>query len=827
VKNILYFIVYLSFFLSSNLFSQFNVNQHPDDIYWSDKFANPGLFNRARVVTNYNSNTLLFAGHFFELPNDSSQGLNSYLLAFWNGTSWKIEGPGRIADFNGEAVSSICVIGTDIYIGGNFTTLSSEPIAYLARWDGNQWSEVGGGVNGPVHSLATDGSFNLYVGGNFNKVGDKTAYNIAKWNGSTWSALEDQGGLTNGVNGTVSAIAVGNNGIYVGGGFSVAGGTNAKFAAKYTSTGSWEDIGISWLYGGVLSIAVTSEDVYLGGAFTEFNGAPGNGIVKSDGSGGWVALGNGSTDGVYKVMASAGGTIYALGDFSADAGSAANRIAMWNGSSWEALGDEPFQTGDAVDFTISEPNTIYTTKFAFQNPNYVYGNGIYKWDGSEWSGLGQGIGDYWTTVDYVRTLEWYDSKLVAGGYFLNAGDKYITSLAQFDGDSWSDVGGNSTTANFNVLDMMVKDGKLFAAGTFLNMGGVDANNIAVWNGSTWSNLGLGVDNYIQAMHSMGDDIYVTGPFFNAGGSPAVGYARWDGASWHPLGSGGPSSYALANIGNDLFAGGRFSYLNEGGYLGNIARWDGTTWNEMNSGVSGPGFSQIATVRALAVSGNNLIVGGEFDYAGATPAKNIAIWDGSQWSALGDGLNGVVRTILVEGNDIYVGGQFTMAGNTSAYSIVRWDGSTWHPLGTGLRQSLNFAAIPTVASLLATPEGLYVGGRFTHAGNSYSNMIALYTDFTTAVDNELNILPSEFLLSQNYPNPFNPSTTIQFSLPQADLVKLSIYNVLGELVASPINSEKAAGIHSVQFNADGLASGIYYYTLKAGSFVETKKMILVK
>ena len=832
MKNRLILSIGLITFFSSILSAQFNPDQHPDDIFWSAKFANPGLFNRAKVVTNYNSNTIVFAGHYFELPNDTSLGLDSYLLGFWDGINWKIEGPGRISDFDFEAIYCICVVGTDIYIGGNFTTLGSVPIAYLAKWDGSNWSSAGNGVNGPVHALATDGNFNLYVGGSFSQAGGLSANNIAKWDGNNWSTLDEPGGITNGVNNTVSAIAIGNDGIYVGGAFSVAGGTNAKFAAKYNSLGSWESLGVQWTYGGILSIAITSEHIYMSGVFSILNGAPGNGIVRDDGSGGWEAVGNGSTDGVYKVMASAGGTVYALGDFSADAGPAGNRIAKWNGVTWGALGDEPFQTGDVVDFTVSEPNMIYTTKFAFQNPTYVYGNGIYKWDGFSWSGLGYGIGEYWTTSQGVRTLEWYDSKLVAGGYFLTAGDKYINSLAQFDGDSWSDLGGNSSTTFYNINDLLVKDGKLYAGGSFLNMGGVDANNIAVWDGSTWSNLGSGVDGYIQAMHTMGDDIYVTGSFFNAGGSPAVGYARWDGSSWYPL-SGGPSALTLTNIGNDLYAGGRFSYLNGGAlYVGNIARWDGTTWHEMNGGVSGPGFSQIAVVNALAVSGNNLIVGGDFDYAGTTPANNIAIWDGAQWSALGDGIDGIVKAILVDGNDIYVGGQFTLAGSNSAFSIARWDGSTWHPLGKGLRQSNNFLATPTVTELIATPEGLYVGGQFTHAGDKYSNMIALYTDFTTSVEDEIDIvIPTKFQLNQNYPNPFNPSTTISWQVPAAGHTSIKIYDLLGNEVATLVDEFREAGRYEVEFqSAVGnrqLASGVYFYRLQAGSFVQTRKMILLK
>ncbi len=88
-------------------------------------------------------------------------------------------------------------------------------------------------------------------------------------------------------------------------------------------------------------------------------------------------------------------------------------------------------------------------------------------------------------------------------------------------------------------------------------------------------------------------------------------------------------------------------------------------------------------------------------------------------------------------------------------------------------------------------------------------------------------PDKYSLNQNYPNPFNPTTTIQFSLPKAGEVTLKIYNLLGEEVKTLVEEYREAGKHSVQFNASQLASGIYLYRLQAGSFVETKKMILLR
>jgi len=89
------------------------------------------------------------------------------------------------------------------------------------------------------------------------------------------------------------------------------------------------------------------------------------------------------------------------------------------------------------------------------------------------------------------------------------------------------------------------------------------------------------------------------------------------------------------------------------------------------------------------------------------------------------------------------------------------------------------------------------------------------------------LPTEFSLSQNYPNPFNPSTSIQYAVSSRQFVSLKVYDVLGNEVATLVNEEKPAGNYTVEFNGIGLPSGIYFYRLQTGSFVETKKMVLLK
>lgn len=98
--------------------------------------------------------------------------------------------------------------------------------------------------------------------------------------------------------------------------------------------------------------------------------------------------------------------------------------------------------------------------------------------------------------------------------------------------------------------------------------------------------------------------------------------------------------------------------------------------------------------------------------------------------------------------------------------------------------------------------------------------------TAITENEIN-LPSCFILEQNYPNPFNPSTVIGWQLQGSGYVSLKIYDVLGNEVVTLIDDELSAGNHKIEFNASSLSSGVYFYTLTAGEFTDTKKLLLLK
>ncbi len=89
------------------------------------------------------------------------------------------------------------------------------------------------------------------------------------------------------------------------------------------------------------------------------------------------------------------------------------------------------------------------------------------------------------------------------------------------------------------------------------------------------------------------------------------------------------------------------------------------------------------------------------------------------------------------------------------------------------------------------------------------------------------VPKQFYLAQNYPNPFNPKTIINYELPITTDVELSIFNLLGQKVATLVSGKQPAGNYQVEWDATGFASGVYYYRIEAGNFVQTRKMIYLK
>jgi hypothetical protein len=141
----------------------------------------------------------------------------------------------------------------------------------------------------------------------------------------------------------------------------------------------------------------------------------------------------------------------------------------------------------------------------------------------------------------------------------------------------------------------------------------------------------------------------------------------------------------------------------------------------------------------------------------------------------------------------------------------------------------------------TPKSYYfVDNSFSGGSNFYYRLKQIDTDghFEYSEIIEVEFLIENFSLLQNFPNPFNPTTKIKFTIPsviairqlpekQSQFISLKVYDILGNQVATLVNEEKPAGVYEIEFNANDLSSGIYFYKLTAGKFSQTKKMLLLK
>ena len=613
--------------------------------------------------------------------------------------------------------------GEALYVGGDFSTAAGIPASFVARWDGTSWSALGSGTDDAVFALEVfddGGGEALYAGGFFTTAGGVAASGIARWDGSGWAPLGA------GVDDAVFALEVHDDGagedLYVGGSFSMAGGIVGNSVARWDGT-SWSALGTG--IGGreveVDAFAVYDDGsgggpaLFVGGFFSSAGGVSAENVAKWDGSV-WSALGSGTDDGVLALEVfddGDGDDLYAGGFFAAAGGSLVFGIARWDGTSWASLASG--MDAPVLSLTVGDDGggeALYVGGF-FQFADVVPAAGIARWDGISWTALGAGVAAPF--LEEVDSLGFFDDgsglRLYAGGIFFDAGNVAASFLASWDGSDWA--GAATTGPSFQGLDDIALATVLFDDGT-------------------------------------GTALYVGGAFSSAGGVPVYGIARWDGTTWSPLGSGlscdggfpdfpeldgergveppelgciSPAAEALAvfddGSGEALYVGGEFDEAG-GIEASNIAKWDGTSWSAVGPGTDG-------LVEALAVfddgGGEALYVGGEFDFAGPVLSPFVARWDGTLWSGLGLGLNDDVETLVVfddgGGADLYAGGEFDAAGGAPAMYIARWDGAAWSTLGVGTDGE--------VEALFVHDDGggadLYAGGRFDFAGGVPASSIA--------------------------------------------------------------------------------------------------------
>ena len=611
------------------------------------------------------------------------------------------------------------------------------------------------GVNGPVYATAQIGDL-VYVGGDFTEAGSVQAHDLAAWDTDArkWVPVDLPWDPI--LNDRVMALTVRNGRLYIGGHFKMNDAQGRFLASNIVSLkdGTIKGYG-DGLYRGTEDDGVvhdilvrstgstTDPEIYAAGDFTDAAAGTSSieGFARWAGTQ-WSAPGtltSSSDRGIGHALALAGpDSIVVAGDFEEvqQGSSTTSNIA-----GWDIASDAWYSYARGIRgpvYTITKYERELST--GFERVLHIGGdfgesyrdkqmNNVGYWDPDtqEWERLDErGVTKEGSINDaIVYELAGDRNELRVGGVFTEAGinDVPVYNVASHAGGWSAWDGGVGRTRDRPAVWTLLHDqstGNTFVGGRYRLTGDPSqpshrrANHVARFGGTTWSTLGKGVERgsakqVYAVARSAGGDVYVGGAFEYIGGVPANRIARWDGSGWNRVGGGvdGPVR-AVAVQGREVVVGGSFTTADPDGSgvsAPNVARWDGGQWNALGNGTND-------VVRALEWGPNTLYAGGEF----TSPGQYLAQWDGSSWASVGGGGNYYVNDLALYAGDLYVGGRFSTVGNTNADHIARWDGTAWDTLGQSVNGWVKAIEISSYGEV-------YVGGDFDEAGGQTANHVA--------------------------------------------------------------------------------------------------------
>ncbi len=609
-----------------------------DGTSWTEFAPVQGAFPEVELIEVLDDGRVVVGGTFEGIDQSTSSHLAIYDGQGWSNWGSAPDGPVQavVQDESGR----YC-------IGGLFGKIGKAIANNIACWDAstNDWAPVGNGLPGAVNVVIPDGpNGELLAGGMFAFVNDtitgEPRAGIARWDGTEWTPFA--GGLQDGAITQVRDLKRDPNGdLIVGGQFAVADkyGTNVTVdnLARWDGQ-TWSSLGGVFAEVGVFSVAKpgvyalaegAAGRLIIGGFFSRADQTTALGIAEYDGMT-WRALApqgqeyQGLSGLLNDVAAAEDGTLYVGGEFSLAGDVATSNVAAWDGMSWSALG----QGVDGVVFDVGvDPvsgDVIVGGEFTLFPPFDDVSN-LARWNGTAWQAVGSASPDR----QIKDILFASDGSLYVSGDFSTIGSTQALRVARWDGTQWSALGdglGEPKTTRKTVTAIEEDaEGNLWATGIFDQTGAGDpAAHLAVWDGTSWAEGASGLDGRGADLLWRDETLWAVGSFRQAGdGTTLNSVGRWDGTAWQDVGGGfmrPDLAYTLTSIaayGDGVFVSGVFN--DNTGQPNHLAYWDGNAWVEV-----GDGLSDLA--ESLLVVGETLWVVGGFNEVGADIASfGIAEW----------------------------------------------------------------------------------------------------------------------------------------------------------------------------------------------------------
>ncbi len=456
-------------------------------------------------------------------------------------------------------------------------------------------------------------------------------------------------------------------------------------------------------------------------------------------------------------------------------------------------------------------------------------------DVGRWSGLFGGSNGIDGLIYAIATDD--SGRVYVGGSFISAGGVASNNMALWTGSEWEPLGDGFDDSVFEIA--IDDSGFVYAGGLFVRSGTVEVNGLARWDGETWNPMGTGLAKERDTGSSLPSvwaiafsaegTMYIGGDFTEVDGVSAVGIAQWDGETWAAVGDRierqlcvdipRDDVYAVAvDDSGHVYMGGNFVGIGDVPAIG-IARWDGNAWTALGNAIIDD--ERCGTISSIAVYRGEIYAAGGPLQIGRINPHGIAKWTGTSWEALDGGVEGAINTMSVGETGIYVGGRFTRAGTETAINIAKWTLSGWEALNGGVDRAFSIDAVS------ANGRSIYVGGnRVTGAVGVESFGIALWEVISSVDVDRLPNPDSGGLLFDAYPNPVFNEVNFRYanSAASGSQVRISIYNVLGQLVAE-LEDVATPGSEVIRWNMTELPAGVYI--ARVNSVTEYKALLLYK
>jgi hypothetical protein len=445
------------------------------------------------------------------------------------------------------------------------------------------------------------------------------------------------------------------------------------------------------------------------------------------------------------------------------------------------------------------------------------------------------LGSTWTSVDTALTKRIVFS-LLAFGNTIVAGTDAGVFLSTDRGTTWAEANTGMTASEIQCLTPGLLT---LYAGT--HNGGIFQSSL---NLESWKRINVGMSVRDDPISSV-LPLYTSGPmrlFAGSLGIHGVYLSTDNGTHWTPRDSGLTNSAVrcldLRSLSNGvhLFAG------TQGGGV-YLSRDEGRYWTSVSTGLANKNVWALTVAPSGAGEDTSTLFAGTYG-SGVFRSTN----NGSSWSPVDSGLEiPTVFAFVFQGTALFAGTNGGVFRSTN-------QGTLWIRADSGITfKSIKCLAVSKSLLFAGTDRGVFMSsdsGRFwtsISSGLPDSGVVSLAVDktnlyagtwlggvfrrslsgFVSSAPGYVRSTPCRFSLEQNYPNPFNPSTTIRYGLPGRSPVDLAVFNTLGQLVAQLVNEEVNAGYHEVKFEASNQSSGVYFYRLQAGTYVDTKKLLLVR